>query len=106
MRAGVHGSPRYTGKRGTTPESPQAVDPKRTQYLRRESLCDPHARDSQWRLLWADPHHIGCKFTMALTRQEINQHNSRQSCWVVIHGAVYDVTGEVLPSVKCSRLTL
>jgi formylmethanofuran dehydrogenase subunit A len=30
---------------------------------------------------------------MKLTRQEINQHNNQQSCWVAIHGAVYDVTG-------------
>ncbi|KAJ5102491.1 hypothetical protein N7532_003020 [Penicillium argentinense] len=29
---------------------------------------------------------------MAVTRAQIQQHNSRQSCWVVIHGAVYDVT--------------
>ncbi|KAJ5991577.1 hypothetical protein N7522_011784 [Penicillium canescens] len=29
---------------------------------------------------------------MTLTRQEVSQHNSRQSCWVIIHGAVYDVT--------------
>ncbi|KAL4960450.1 FMN-dependent dehydrogenase-domain-containing protein [Aspergillus stella-maris] len=30
---------------------------------------------------------------MTVTRAEIAQHNSRQSCWVAIHGAVYDVTG-------------
>ncbi|KAJ5316520.1 hypothetical protein N7508_001028 [Penicillium antarcticum] len=29
---------------------------------------------------------------MTLTHQEIRLHNSRHSCWVVIHGAVYDVT--------------
>ncbi|KAJ5668709.1 hypothetical protein N7462_009779 [Penicillium macrosclerotiorum] len=29
---------------------------------------------------------------MTLTRAEIKQHNTRQSCWVAIHGAVYDVT--------------
>ncbi|CAP80956.1 Pc12g13290 [Penicillium rubens Wisconsin 54-1255] len=29
---------------------------------------------------------------MKLTRQEINQHNNQESCWVAIHGAVYDVT--------------
>lgn len=49
--------------------------------------------------------HIGCKFAMTLTRQEVSQHNSRQSCWVVIHGAVYDVTGEVLSSVEFPKLT-
>ncbi|KAJ5826444.1 hypothetical protein N7474_003582 [Penicillium riverlandense] len=30
---------------------------------------------------------------MKLSRNEIEQHNSRRSCWVAIHGAVYDVTG-------------
>ncbi|KAJ5234103.1 uncharacterized protein N7469_003271 [Penicillium citrinum] len=29
---------------------------------------------------------------MLVTRAEIQRHNSRQSCWVAIHGAVYDVT--------------
>ncbi|KGO56442.1 Alpha-hydroxy acid dehydrogenase, FMN-dependent [Penicillium expansum] len=29
---------------------------------------------------------------MKLTRQEINRHNNQETCWVVIHGAVYDVT--------------
>ncbi|KAL4798693.1 FMN-dependent dehydrogenase-domain-containing protein [Aspergillus venezuelensis] len=29
---------------------------------------------------------------MTVTRAEIAQHNSRQSCWVAIHGAVYDIT--------------
>ncbi|KAF7518294.1 hypothetical protein PCG10_000534 [Penicillium crustosum] len=29
---------------------------------------------------------------MKLTRQEINRHNNQESCWVAIHGAVYDVT--------------
>ena len=29
---------------------------------------------------------------MTLTRAEILQHDTRQSCWVAIHGAVYDVT--------------
>ena len=30
---------------------------------------------------------------MPLTRADIEQHSSRKSCWVAIHGAVYDVTG-------------
>jgi L-lactate dehydrogenase (cytochrome) len=30
---------------------------------------------------------------MKVSRNEIEQHNSRRSCWVAIHGAVYDVTG-------------
>ena len=30
---------------------------------------------------------------MKLARGDIVQHNNRQSCWVAIHGAVYDVTG-------------
>ncbi|KAJ6008286.1 hypothetical protein N7540_012262 [Penicillium herquei] len=29
---------------------------------------------------------------MNLTRADLERHNSRQSCWVAIHGAVYDVT--------------
>ncbi|CAI7571185.1 unnamed protein product [Penicillium glandicola] len=29
---------------------------------------------------------------MKLTQQEINRHNNQDSCWVAIHGAVYDVT--------------
>ncbi|CAG8253768.1 unnamed protein product [Penicillium nalgiovense] len=29
---------------------------------------------------------------MKLTREKINQHNNQESCWVAIHGAVYDVT--------------
>lgn len=30
---------------------------------------------------------------MQLTRDEIEKHNSKDSCWVAIHGSVYDVTG-------------
>ncbi|KAH8667494.1 FMN-dependent dehydrogenase-domain-containing protein [Tricladium varicosporioides] len=33
---------------------------------------------------------------MALTGQEIAKHNSRESCWVIVHGKAYDVT-EFLP---------
>ncbi|KAJ5960805.1 uncharacterized protein N7479_007955 [Penicillium vulpinum] len=29
---------------------------------------------------------------MKLTHQEISRHNNQESCWVAIHGAVYDVT--------------
>lgn len=29
---------------------------------------------------------------MALTGEEIAKHNSRESCWVIIHGKAYDVT--------------
>ncbi|KAJ5777638.1 hypothetical protein N7520_000884 [Penicillium odoratum] len=29
---------------------------------------------------------------MKLTKEDIAQHNSRDSCWVAIHGGVYDVT--------------
>src|SRR5689334_5031430 len=31
-----------------------------------------------------------------LTGEEIAQHNSRESCWVIVHGKAYDVT-EFLP---------
>lgn len=30
---------------------------------------------------------------MTITRADIAQHTSRESCWVAIHGTVYDVTG-------------
>lgn len=33
---------------------------------------------------------------MTVTREEIQQHSTRQSCWVAIHGAVYDVTGTII----------
>ncbi|KAJ5189032.1 hypothetical protein N7491_005356 [Penicillium cf. griseofulvum] len=29
---------------------------------------------------------------MKFTRQDINRHDNQESCWVAIHGAVYDVT--------------
>ncbi|KAJ5346287.1 Alpha-hydroxy acid dehydrogenase FMN-dependent [Penicillium brevicompactum] len=29
---------------------------------------------------------------MSFTHDDISEHNNRKSCWVVIHGAVYDVT--------------
>ena len=28
-----------------------------------------------------------------LTREEVEKHNSRESCWIAIHGSVYDITG-------------
>lgn len=33
---------------------------------------------------------------MGLTGEEIANHNSRESCWVIVHGKAYDVT-EFLP---------
>jgi len=33
---------------------------------------------------------------MALTGEEIKSHNSKDSCWVIVHGKCYDVT-EFLP---------
>ncbi|KAF4624279.1 hypothetical protein G7Y89_g13897 [Cudoniella acicularis] len=33
---------------------------------------------------------------MTLTGQEVAKHNSRESCWVIVHGKAYDVT-EFLP---------
>jgi L-lactate dehydrogenase (cytochrome) len=33
---------------------------------------------------------------MALSGDEIKSHNSRESCWVIVHGTCYDVT-EFLP---------
>lgn len=34
-----------------------------------------------------------------LSGDEIAKHNSRESCWVIIHGKAYDVT-EVRPQCK------
>ncbi|KAJ6188106.1 hypothetical protein N7519_003014 [Penicillium mononematosum] len=39
---------------------------------------------------------------MKLTRQEINRHNNQESCWVAIHGAVYDVTGGAAVILRCA----
>lgn len=33
---------------------------------------------------------------MALTGAEVAEHNTQQSCWVIVHGKAYDVT-EFLP---------
>lgn len=33
---------------------------------------------------------------MALTGDEVAKHNSKESCWVIVHGKAYDVT-EFLP---------
>jgi hypothetical protein len=32
----------------------------------------------------------------SLTGEEVAKHNSRESCWVIVHGKAYDVT-EFLP---------
>lgn len=29
---------------------------------------------------------------MTLTGEEIAKHNSKESCWVIVHGKAYDVT--------------
>jgi hypothetical protein len=31
---------------------------------------------------------------------EVQQHDSAESCWIVVHGRAYDVTGEVA-NVNC-----
>lgn len=36
---------------------------------------------------------IAVAFMMRIARADIEQHTTRQSCWVAIHGGVYDVTG-------------
>lgn len=33
-----------------------------------------------------------------LTGDEVAKHNSRESCWVIVHGKAYDVT-EFLPGI-------
>jgi cytochrome b involved in lipid metabolism len=35
----------------------------------------------------------------SLTGEEIAKHNSRESCWVIVHGKAYDVT-EFLPGTQ------
>jgi L-lactate dehydrogenase (cytochrome) len=30
--------------------------------------------------------------SVKLTGEEIAKHNSRESCWVIVHGKAYDVT--------------
>ena len=32
----------------------------------------------------------------ALTGEEVAKHNSKESCWVIVHGKAYDVT-EFMP---------
>jgi cytochrome b involved in lipid metabolism len=39
---------------------------------------------------------------MTLTGEEIAKHNSRESCWVIVHGKAYDVT-EFLPGEEISH---
>lgn len=39
-----------------------------------------------------------------LTGDEVAKHNSRDSCWVIVHGKAYDVT-EFLPgTLRCSYM--
>lgn len=43
-----------------------------------------------------EPNEQSCLFMLnkiMLSGEEIEKHNSRQSCWIVIHSSVYDVTG-------------
>lgn len=44
----------------------------------------------------ATMNHSGGGQSNKLTGQEIEKHNSKDSCWVIIHGKAYDVT-EFLP---------
>lgn len=45
---------------------------------------------------------------MTLTGAEVAGHNSKDSCWVIVHGKAYDVTeflpGKQLPSLPSLRL--
>jgi L-lactate dehydrogenase (cytochrome) len=42
-----------------------------------------------------------------LTGQDVAQHNSKDSCWVIVHGKAYDVTeflpGEILKKLPENR---
>lgn len=31
----------------------------------------------------------------ALSAEQVAKHNKRDDCWVIIHGAAFDVTGEL-----------
>lgn len=39
---------------------------------------------------------------VTLTGDEVARHNSKDSCWVIVHGKAYDVT-EFLPGRTSSR---
>lgn len=40
-----------------------------------------------------------------LSGQDVAQHNSKDSCWVIVHGKAYDVT-EFLPGMPLKFLVL
>ncbi|KAI6095082.1 hypothetical protein F5141DRAFT_763757 [Pisolithus sp. B1] len=35
---------------------------------------------------------VGSQAKTPLTAQEVAAHSSRESCWIIVHGKVYDVT--------------
>ncbi|KAI6120352.1 hypothetical protein EV401DRAFT_1955968 [Pisolithus croceorrhizus] len=35
---------------------------------------------------------VGSQAKRPLTAQEVAAHSSRESCWIIVHGNVYDVT--------------
>lgn len=44
-----------------------------------------------------------CLEGIMLTREEVEKHSTKESCWVAIHGFVYDVTG-ISPLCKSLKL--
>lgn len=45
--------------------------------------------------------HAGEQQSDKLKGEDVAQHNSRESCWVIVHGKAYDVT-EFLPGTDAS----
>lgn len=42
--------------------------------------------------VWIWPLHPNCNTATMLSLDEVRKHVSRESCWVIISGQVYDVT--------------
>lgn len=40
-----------------------------------------------------------------LTGAAVAEHNSKDSCWVIVHGKAYDVT-EFLPGMRCPVVSI
>lgn len=45
----------------------------------------------------------GSSGALALSVEDVGQHNKRDDCWVIVHGAAYDVTGAYIPVSSARR---